>query len=325
MRLNRIATKNKQTKLHYAAVMVLCLIAVGVGMPNRVLADSDSQVAVESAEDVSTVALNKTKATIYVGKSLQLELTGSSGSVTWKSSDKSLATVSSTGKVTGVSKGTVTIKAKADGKTYKCVVTVKKAQLNKKSIDVSKKGTFQLKLNGAKAVSWSSKDKSVATVSKDGVVTGKKTGVTTITCTDKKGKKYKCQVSVGLDADSIYKAMISKKKKYPEGMSWTNDNHYSWNGGIYSRGSGCSGFAFMLSDAAFGSLPARMHTDYDNIRVGDILRINYDTHSVIVLEVNEDSVIVAEGNYNSSIHWGREISISEIKETGKYVMTRYPE
>jgi hypothetical protein len=82
MRLNRIAKKNKQTKSHHAAVMVLCLIAVSIGMPNRVLAGSDSQVAVESAEDVSTVALNKTEATIYVGKSLQLELTGSNGSVT---------------------------------------------------------------------------------------------------------------------------------------------------------------------------------------------------------------------------------------------------
>ena len=62
-----------------------------------------------------------------------------------------------------------------------------------------------------------------------------------------------------------------------------------------------------MSDAAFGDVKAQIHKDYNNIKVGDILRVDHDTHSVIVLEVREDSVIVAEGNFNSSIHWGREI------------------
>ena len=89
------------------------------------------------------------------------------------------------------------------------------------------------------------------------------------------------------------------KSKYPKGMTWNNDNFYTWNGGIYSWGSGCAGFALLLSDAAFGKLPARRNTDFNNIKVGDILRINNDTHSVVVLEIKNDSVIVAEGNYNS--------------------------
>lgn len=48
-----------------------------------------------------------------------------------------------------------------------------------------------------------------------------------------------------------------------------------------------------------------------------------DTHSVIVLEVREDSVIVAEGNYNSAIHWGREIPKAELIDPQSYIMTRY--
>ena len=28
--------------------------------------------------------------------------------------------------------------------------------------------------------------------------------------------------------------MIAMKAEYPEGMSWTDNNRYSWNGGIYS-------------------------------------------------------------------------------------------
>lgn len=126
----------------------------------------------------------------------------------------------------------------------------------------------------------------------------------------------------------IYNAMIAMKSSYPEGMHWTNANSYDWNGGIYNTGYGCAGFAFILSDAAFGKLPARKIEGSElrsySIRVGDILRMNNDSHSVIVLEIAEGGVTVAEGNYNSSIHWGRFIPESELKIL-TYIMTRYPD
>lgn len=34
-------------------------------------------------------------------------------------------------------------------------------------------------------------------------------------------------------------------------------------------------------------------------------------------------VTVVEGNYNSSVHWGREITRSELKAEGFYVDSRY--
>lgn len=108
-------------------------------------------------------------------------------------------------------------------------------------------------------------------------------------------------------------------------MKWNNDDYYGWRGGIYSGGYGCAGFAFMLSDEAFGYLPARMHKNFSEIRVGDIVRMNNDGHSVIVLEVNGSGAVVAEGNLNNSVYWGRQISFSEILSTGTYVMTRYPD
>lgn len=121
----------------------------------------------------------------------------------------------------------------------------------------------------------------------------------------------------------VYNILIAQKAVFPEGMRWTNADYVPWRGGTYTGGFGCAGFAFALSDAAFGDVRARIHTDYTNIRVGDILRINGNTHSVIVLEVRANSVIVAEGNYNSSIHWGREIPISNLIGEGNYIMTRY--
>ncbi len=129
-----------------------------------------------------------------------------------------------------------------------------------------------------------------------------------------------------LTVESVYKAMIAKKADFPEGMHWTNDNFYAWYGGIFYGGYGCAGFAFLLSDAAFGKLPAHWIDDfkYADLRVGDILRVNNDTHSVIILEKNADGIVIAEGNYNSSIHWGRRMSVAEA-ERADYVLSRWPE
>jgi len=59
-------------------------------------------------------------------KEIQLtaEIEPSNAEVTWASSDESIATVDSTGKITGVSEGTVEIKAMSGGKEDKHEVTV---------------------------------------------------------------------------------------------------------------------------------------------------------------------------------------------------------
>lgn len=124
--------------------------------------------------------------------------------------------------------------------------------------------------------------------------------------------------------DAAYNAMIALKSSYPEGMAWDNSNYYNWNGGYFLGGYGCAGFAFMLSDAAFGTAQAQVVYDvvFSSLHVGDILRINNDSHSVIVLEVHDDYVVIAEGNYNRSIHWGGTLSKAEV-EAADYKMTRY--
>ncbi len=115
-------------------------------------------------------------------------------------------------------------------------------------------------------------------------------------------------------------AIEALKTKYPEGMSWTNVNSYH-SDALHTTGYGCAGFAYICSDAAFGSAPVTdTHSDFDKIRVGDVLHINNGTHYVVVLEKRANSVVVAEGNYNSSIHWGREITRAKL-ENGKFVAT----
>ena len=69
-------------------------------------------------------SLNKTKTTIVIGMNRYLKVKGTSGKVKWSSTNKKIATVSKTGKVTAKKKGVCYIKAKVKGKTYKCKVTV---------------------------------------------------------------------------------------------------------------------------------------------------------------------------------------------------------
>ena len=71
------------------------------------------------------IKINVTSKTLYKGNTYTLKITGTSKKVTWSSSNTSVATVSSTGKVTAKNAGTATISAKVDGKTLKCKITVK--------------------------------------------------------------------------------------------------------------------------------------------------------------------------------------------------------
>ncbi len=70
--------------------------------------------------------ISKKKATIYVGETVKLKVTGTSKSVKWSTSKKKTATVNKNGVVTGKKIGKCTITAKVSGKKYKCSVTVKK-------------------------------------------------------------------------------------------------------------------------------------------------------------------------------------------------------
>lgn len=124
--------------------------------------------------------------------------------------------------------------------------------------------------------------------------------------------------------DNVRELIESLKNTYPQGMRWTNDNYYH-SDALYRGGYGCEGFALICSDVAFGDLPIRKtHSNFDEIRAGDMIRMNNDTHTVVVLQKKENSIIIAEGNYNSSINWGREISRQTLENGNFTVRTRYP-
>ena len=94
--------------------------------------DNVLKLAANATVAVKSVTLDQTKATIYVGKSVTLKATVSptnatTKTVTWKSSNKAVAKVTTKGKVTGLKAGTatITVTTKSGSKTAKCKVTVK--------------------------------------------------------------------------------------------------------------------------------------------------------------------------------------------------------
>jgi transglutaminase/protease-like cytokinesis protein 3 len=72
----------------------------------------------------STNSLNSTSSYLVKGETTTLKVEGVSKKATWTSTNKQIATVSSTGKVTAVAYGTVTIKATVNKKAYKYYITV---------------------------------------------------------------------------------------------------------------------------------------------------------------------------------------------------------
>ena len=72
----------------------------------------------------AAVKLSRTRLSFCIGETQTLKVTGTSDKVKWSSSDKSIAKVSSKGKVKGMKPGKATITAKVAGKQLKCKVTI---------------------------------------------------------------------------------------------------------------------------------------------------------------------------------------------------------
>ena len=155
---------------------------------------------------VESITLDITSAILNTGETLTLIATvkpdnATNKTVTWSSSNSSVATVDANGKVTAVAQGTVTITAKAGDKTATCTVTVMKGNvpvesltLDKSSLELTEGETATLiatvKPDNAtdKTVTWSSSNPWVATVDQNGQITAVRAGEATITATV--GGKY---------------------------------------------------------------------------------------------------------------------------------------
>ena len=186
---------------------------------NAIAISSDS-VKTSVTVEQTVVKLSKTKAVVVKGKTIQLKATVTpKQSIKWSSENKKIATVNKNGKVTGKKGGTTKIIATAkDGTKATCKVTVATVKLNASSMPLQV-GTSTKALKVAsktvkkdKVKAWKSSDSSIASVSKSGKVTAKKTGKATLTVTMKSGAKATCKVTVQNEKVTTKKLTLSKKK-----------------------------------------------------------------------------------------------------------------
>lgn len=215
----------------------------------------------QAAAKAKKITLSTTKKTLYVGKSFTLKVkkvspSNASKSVTYKSSNKAVITVSSKGKVTAKKPGkaTITVTSKTNSKVKaKCTVTVKqqvKSIQTASALTLQKGKSVTLGWNIApsnasnKKVKFSSSNKKVATVNSKGKISAKKTGTAKITVKSADGcakatvkvtvkKKITAVTKVSLNKTSLslekgksstLKAAVSPKKATSKKVYWVSSN-----------------------------------------------------------------------------------------------------
>jgi len=158
--------------------------------------------------------------------------------IVWASSDKKIATVNGGGIVTGVAVGTasITIKHIDTGITDTCTVNVSDLKINQNSVTINKGKTTKLTLSkdSPTGITWSSSNKKIATVDKNGVVTGVAGGTVTITAKSSvTGATDTCvvnvkaveitQTSANVKTGATLKLVLSKHA--PSGtITWSSSN-----------------------------------------------------------------------------------------------------
>lgn len=197
--------------------------------------DNDAQIKV--VVPATGITVDKTATTIVKGATDKLTATlvpaDANGTITWSTSDSSVATVSSDGTVTAVKNGTATVTAKCGDLSAQTKVTVinplKAITITGTTHSIKKGQTTQLGLTydpadttDDKTVAWSSSDSTVASVDNNGIVTAVKPGSAVITA---KVGNYQatCAVTVDAPLKEIVpeKAIIDMVKKQTANIAYS--------------------------------------------------------------------------------------------------------
>ena len=207
----------KHVKMSVLKRILAVVLAAAVAVSILTVPDAAVNAATGKVKSVAVTNLPAKQLTLKKGKSFTLKTKVSisgkkvSKAVTYKSSNKKVATVNAKGKITAKKKGkaVITVISKANKKkTVKIKVMVgtpvTKVKLNKTkaNLNVGKsltlKTTLSPKKPSNKGIIWKSSNTKVATVTSKGVVKAKKAGTVKITATakDGSGKKATCKVTV---------------------------------------------------------------------------------------------------------------------------------
>lgn len=131
--------------------------------------------------------------------------------------------------------------------------------------------------------------------------------------------------------ENVLEILAEIKEEYPQGTPWTVANSY-YSSAFGTKSTGCSAYAFTVSDLIFGNLPVRKHTDYSSIKPGDVLEIKNSSGqtfhwSVVTSEVDDEGWFQTTGggsNPGDTVLWNSWGDINS--ESANWIIyTRYPQ
>ena len=188
--------------------------------------------SIESSD--GEITLNPTSMTLteeYASEIITATLTGNlvGSTVTWMSSNTTVASVTNGGKVTALANGTCTITATCGSKSASCSVTVNientdgdtvpctEVTLNKTTLNFTDSYSQQLiatvtPTNTTDSITWTSNDSSIASVNDKGYVTPKANGYCEITVTC---GNYSASCSVTVNVESFNNGDESNSTNIP--------------------------------------------------------------------------------------------------------------
>lgn len=189
---------------------------------------------------VSNIKLDCESKTLSIGDYLQLTATvtpsnATDNTYTWSSSNVNVATVSEHGYVIAKAIGKATITCEANdgsGVRATCSITVNDGQVEPTSISLPNFITIKVgntetisptisPSDASTTITWTSDDKTIATVSSSGIVKGIKAGTTKVWATTSNGKTDYCNVTVENNVIEPTSISLPSSKTVKVGESFT--------------------------------------------------------------------------------------------------------
>ena len=289
-----------------SAVALLLLAAGAVILVQRQAIEAAPGVTLmpgkaEETPEVLTVSFTKLQESVAAGESFDLEYevspTGArDANVTLSSSDESIATVDQQGSVTGIHKGTATIKATLDSDAAVCTsfeLIVEPAALMGIHLDTR---FFAMSPGMSQTVrvrpvpeaaettpSWSSSDEKIVTVDETGKLTANSVGTAKITVKAENGSEALCFVTVAkrLPAEPLGKIETPRYIQNDEGVYENKEQSET-------------GEATLMLVGDLMALPSQQRTAYKN----GVMNFNNSFSLIRKVFANADFVI---GNLETAV------------------------
>ncbi len=311
-----------------------------------------SSVAIKCVIPATGISLDQETRDVYQGKEFNLKASvipeDSQQTIRWRSSDPTVATVNSKGKVKGVSFGTAVIYAETSGGlSDECRVNVvaraKELSLDVKKITLNCGSDFKLNAIVRPSYSpettdkctWNSTNEKVAVVDENGNVTAVGVGKCIINCRTSGDLISKCQVQVRMSAasvaieaekNSIYigevlplRAVITPEDS-TDSIEWLSDNadiaYVTSNGTVKGKSSGTATITTRLTNDVTGKIVSSSF-EIKVMKMADSVRLSGGSLSMRVGDSDSLTFTMLPDDSNDTFRWySTDDNVASVRDDG---------